>query len=101
VVVAAAAFLLALRLRRPWLAFMGAVVAIPFLFFISGYPHPIGRFGGPITLFANFASAALLRAGKRQLAMVLLVPFVIVGSVLAYIVITQDRPTWAIPVYRA
>jgi hypothetical protein len=86
--------------QRPWLAWVGAVIAMPFLWFISGYPHPIERFGGPIAFLANFGSAALLRKSERRLAMVLLVPFVIVAFVLAYIVITQERPTWTISVYR-
>jgi hypothetical protein len=100
VVASAVAFCLAFRLQRPWLALVGAAIATPFLFVISGYPHPIGRFGGPIVFLANFGSAALVRKGERRLAMVLLVPFVIVASVLAYMVITQERPTWTIPVYR-
>jgi hypothetical protein len=92
VVAAAAAFYLAFRLQRPWLAFVGAVIAVPFLGFINGYPHPIGRFVGPIALLANFGSDALFGRGKRRPAMVLLVPFVIVASVLAYVVITRtDR----------
>jgi hypothetical protein len=89
VVGAATAFVLAFSLKRPWLAFVGPVIAIPFLFTISGYPHPIGRFGGPIVLLANFVSAALLRKGRHRGAILLLVPFVIVASVLAYRVITQ------------
>jgi hypothetical protein len=92
VVVAAAAFCLVFGLNRSWLAFVGAVIAMLSLVTISGYPHPIGRLGGPIALVANFGSAALLRRGKRGLAMVLLVPFVIVASVIAYSVITQQPP---------
>ena len=92
VLAAAAAFGFAVRLKRPWLAFLGAVIAIPFLFTISGYPHPIGRFGGPLVFLANFASAALLRKGERRLAMVLLVPFVVVATVIAYVVVTQEPP---------
>jgi hypothetical protein len=95
VVVAATAFLLALCLNRPWLAFAGAAIATPFCLFISGYPHPIGRLSGPIVLLANFASAALLRKGERRRAMLLLVPFAIVAFVLAYLVIAQEAPGFA------
>jgi hypothetical protein len=95
VVVAATAFFLALCLNRPWLVFVGAAIATPFCLFISGYPHPIGRLGGPIVLLANFASAALLRKGEHRRAMLLLVPFAIVALVLAYLVITQEPPVFA------
>lgn len=93
VVVAAVAFCLAFRLNHPWLAVVGAVIATPFFLLIAGYPHPIGRLGGPIVLLANFAAAVCLRRGKRQLAVMLLGPFVIVAFVPAYIVITQEPPS--------
>jgi len=89
VVVAATVFFLAFRLQRSGLAFVGAIVATPFLFTISGYPHPLGRFGGPIALLANFASAWCLGRQQRSLARGLLLPFAIVAAVLAYLVMTQ------------
>lgn len=92
VVVAAAAWCLALGLKRPWLAVVGAVIAMPFLFTISGYPILIGRLGGPIAFVANFASAWGLRKGQPRLAIALLMPFVIIATAFAYIVITQDGP---------
>ena len=93
VVVAAAAWGLAFRLKSPWLAFAGAVIAMPFLFTITGYPILIGRLGGPIAVVANFAAASLLRKGRDRLAMALLLPFVIVAGAFAFIVITQDGPS--------
>lgn len=92
VVFAAIAFYLAFRLNRSWLAFVGAVIAMPFLFTVSGYPRLMGPLVGPVVLLANFASAAMLSKGDRRLAMMLLGPFVIVATVLAYLVITQEPP---------
>lgn len=88
VVAAAIAFSLAFRRNRPWLAFAGALITTPFLFTVSGYPRLMGHVVGPMVLLANFASAAMLRRG-HLLAMMLLGPFAIVVSVLAYLVITQ------------
>jgi hypothetical protein len=83
VIVAITAFGLAFGLKRPWLAVVGAVVATPFCLFVSGYPVPIGRLGGPIALAANFAAVWCLRSGRRGVALALLIPFVSVAAVIA------------------
>ena len=92
VVVAVIAFSLAFRLNRPWLAFLGVAITTPFLFLISGYPRLMGPVVAPTILLANCASAVMLRKGHRGLAMTLLVPFVILASLVAYIVVTQAPP---------
>jgi hypothetical protein len=93
VVVAAIAFSVAFRRNRPWLAFVGAVIATPFLLTVSGYPRLQGPMVGPLVLLANFASAAMLRKGNRRVAMILLGPFIVLASVLACLVIAQEPST--------
>ena len=92
VAVAATAFCLAVYLNRPWLAYAGAVAAVPFLVTVSGYPRVMGPVVAPVVLVANFASAAMVSRGHRRLATLLLAPFVIVVAVLVFIVMTQMPP---------
>jgi hypothetical protein len=92
-VAAAATFLVVgLSLKRSWLAFAGAIAAIPFCILVSGYPIPIGRFGGPTALLANFASVWLLHRRQYALAFGLIVPFMIIAAVFAALVVGQGLP---------
>jgi hypothetical protein len=89
---ATAGFCLAIHLRRPSLAIAAAVIAIPFLITVSGYPHAIGRLGGPAAMVANFGSAWMLGQRRRGVAIALLIPFLAVVVVLAKMVVTQSGP---------
>jgi hypothetical protein len=88
---AAIAFALAFLTRHEW-AFLGAAAAAPFCLYVSLYPIPVGRFGGPVALAANVAAAMLLRRGRPIAAAACLTPFIVVATVFAMLVINQTRP---------
>jgi hypothetical protein len=90
VALAAALFCAALFSERSWPAFVAAALAAPFCLFVSAYPIPIGRFGGPIALVSNFLSAWLLHRQRRNIAFAFLVPFLAVAAIFALLVIGQS-----------
>ena len=92
VALAVAAYVVAYATARPRFALVGAALAAPFCFFVSLYPVPIGRLGGPIALCANVASAWLLQRGRRSAGAACLAPFLVVAGVFAWLVITQPQP---------
>ena len=88
--VAVAAFALAF-ITRAWLAIVGAAVAAPFCLFVTLYPFPIGRVGGPLALIGNISAAYLMTRKRPVSAALCLAPFVIVATVFAIIVLNQSR----------
>ena len=76
--------------RKPWLLVIGAIVAVPFCWYLSLYPL-LGALTVFLPLF-QVASAWVLRRGNRPLAWGLLVPFTATGAFLAVTVLTQARP---------
>ena len=88
VIAASAAFVLAF-VAWPRVGFVAAALAAPFCFWISLYPTPIGRFGGPIALVGNVLAAYLLHRGRRDVAFACLAPFVIVSAIFGLLVMAQ------------
>ena len=78
-------------ITRPWLAIVGAAAAAPFCLFVTLYPFPVGRFGGPIALIGNIAAAYLMTRRRPVSAALCLAPFVIVATVFAIIVLNQSQ----------
>jgi hypothetical protein len=86
------AFLIAFTSRRSWLGFVGSILAAPFCFFVGLYPIPIGHYGGPVALATNFVSAWLLYRGRREVAFVFLLPFMMIVVLMGLLVIGQQVP---------
>lgn len=85
-----------LSARRPALVALGAVAAVPFTWYVHGYP----AIGWPIALGAwlpFLAAAEALRRGRRGLAALGLVPFGVLAGVLLFLVIFQHRLPMATP----
>jgi hypothetical protein len=60
------------RKERPWLVIVGAVLFVPFAYYLSGAP---GSYRLPLLLpLLQAASVPALRAGRKAWAWVLLVP---------------------------
>jgi hypothetical protein len=75
--------------RHAWFGFIGAALAMPFGFFVMLYPLPILHWGGLLMLPANCVSAWLLHRRRPDFAFPFLLPFMIVSSVLAILVLRQ------------
>lgn len=85
-----------LAARRPALVALGALAAVPFTWYVHGYPS----IGWPIVLGAwlpFLAAAEALRRGRRGLAAVGLVPFGMLAGVLLFLVIFQHQRPMASP----
>jgi hypothetical protein len=79
-----------LTLRKPWLLVVAGIAAIPFSWFLSGYP---GLRTPMIFLpLYQFASAWALNREKKRLAWVLLAPLAMIMLFLAVVVLTQPLP---------
>lgn len=76
-----------LKLRKPWLLVLGGVLAVPFSWYLSGYPAI--RTASILLPLFQFAAALALRREKLVLAWGLLTPFVVVTLILAMTVLTQ------------
>ena len=81
VAAAIAAFVLAFSTRYSWTGFVGACIAAPLCLYLKDLPflHWVSL----VALFANFASAALLWRGRRDIAFSVLLPFMIVITLIA------------------
>ena len=79
-----------LTLRKPWLLVIAGMVAMPFSWYLSGYP----ALGISVIFlpFFQFASAWALKRAKKRLAWVLLAPLAIITLFLAVVVLTQPLP---------
>jgi hypothetical protein len=73
--------------HKPWLLVLGGALAIPFSWYLSGYPALRGL-AILLPLF-QFGSAWMLRDEKKVLAWVLLAPLAIITVFLAVVVLTQ------------
>ena len=71
-------------MKKPAFLVAAGVVCIPFTYYLSGYRVP-----AVILPFFQFGSAYAITRQKNLLAWLLIVPFVIVAIVLAYVVLTQ------------
>jgi hypothetical protein len=76
-----------LALRKPWLLVIAGVLAIPFAWYLSGYPA-IRTPAALLPLF-QFGAAWALQREKKVLAWVLLSPLAIITVVLAVAVLRQ------------
>jgi hypothetical protein len=80
---------LGVGLRRPWLLLLGAILFVPFSFYLGGAP---GSMFLPVLLPLSlaFAGYAVFK-GNTRLAWLLLSPPVLVSAWLAVVVVTQNR----------
>lgn len=78
------AFAFGLLKRRGWSMWLASALAAPFCVAMSANP----RFSafGLLALFSNFGCAAALASGRLQLALVLLVPFVALVTIVGLLV---------------
>ncbi len=76
-----------LALRKPWLLVTAGVLAIPFSWYLSGYPA-IRTPAALLPLFQFGAAWALWRE-KKVLAWVLLAPLAMITVFLAVVVLSQ------------
>lgn len=76
-----------IALRKPWFLVVGGVVAIPFSWYLSGFP----AIRSPAILLPlfQFGSAAALWYEKRLLAWLLLLPLALIIVFLAIVVFSQ------------
>jgi hypothetical protein len=72
--------------KKPILLVVGGILVIPFTYFISGY----WRLAAILPLF-QFGGAYALLKRKKTLAWVSLAPLLIMGTNLAYAVLSQTR----------
>jgi hypothetical protein len=76
-----------LVLRKPWLLVIAGVLAIPFSWYLSGYPA-IRTPAALLPLF-QFGAAWALQREKKALAWILLAPLATITVVLAVVVLRQ------------
>ncbi len=79
-----------LMLRKPWLLVIAGVIAIPFSWYLNGYPALRGM-AIFLPLF-QFGSAWVLKRENKVLAWGLLAPLTIITLFLAVAVLTQPLP---------
>jgi hypothetical protein len=79
-----------LRLRRPWLLVGAGFAAMPFSWYLSGYPA-LGMWMVLLPFF-QFGSAWALKHEKKPLAWVLLAPLAGISLFVAIAVLTQQLP---------
>ena len=72
---------------RSGVGFAGAVVSMPFPWYLSGYRS--GVFYSPMLLAGNVAAAYLLHRGRWKLAALCLVPFLLIVIQLAITMFAQ------------
>ncbi len=73
--------------RKPVMLVIGAVICVPFAWYLSGYPA-IRSAANLLPLLTGSAAYAIHK-DKTNLAWLLHSPFILVSAGLAYIVITQ------------
>ena len=76
-----AAFGVAFSTRYSWSAFAGALIAAPLCLYLTDLPYL--HWVSLVAVAANFVSAALLWRGRRDIAVTLLLPFMIVITMIA------------------
>ena len=81
VAAAIAAFSVAFATRFSWAGLAGAIIAAPLCLYLKDLPYL--HWMSVVALPANFASAALLWRGRRDIAFTLLLPFMIVVALIA------------------
>jgi len=79
----------ALAVRRWVPSLVGFFVALPFLWYLSGFPA-VGYWAALIAL-ANLASVVGLARRQRVFAVIALLPFLAAVSWLAYTVVSQNN----------
>ncbi len=73
--------------RKPGLLIIGAVVSVPFAWYLSGYP--VIRSAAILIPLTVSGSAYAVHRKKDGIAWLLLAPFMLVAGILAYTVLTQ------------
>ncbi len=76
-----------IRMRRPWWVVVGAVIATPFIWYLTMSPR--FRYVGPLISLLHFGAAYGVAKGQHWLAWCLFAPFVVVGAWLAQTVLRQ------------
>jgi hypothetical protein len=86
-----------LAARRGLPALVGFLVALPFLWYLFGFPR--FEYGAALIALSNLVSVIAIGRGHRLLAVIALLPFLATVSWLAYTVLAQESFAWS--VYRA